>query len=431
MATATLVTDHTTSEYTTVDDPIDKQKVKRSGDNVSKQDVELVVKRVFGPSTRLVDHHLRSYSMEKIGFMGTHQQLIVTVERENGHKEVCTFFLKGIPYELEEQASVIEESRAFYKEAHFYEYMVPELVKSIKDASWVPRCYLIKDNVLLMEDLKSMNFVMRDKPLDTATLKSALTALGKMHAASVLAEKRMGKSFFELYPDVFTEMLFAEKGRLHNLWFKNGIQAAATVAKSLGLDHTCVPKVCQKIFEALVASKKWRNVVCHGDQWSNNLLFDESQPLPRCRLVDFQTIRYVPPTADLAQLFYLTMEKTVREANEEGLLGHYHQVFCATLMANDEEVSRPSFEEIVREYEDMRIFGVVSSVVYCPVILLDSSLCAEWTKDSDNYIKFMFMDRSDVILDYMQRNSVYKKIVSESIGELIQRSKKLLEQKFV
>lgn len=396
-------------------------------DPITKQDVETVVERALGSQAKVINYHVRTFSDEKLGFLGAHRKLVVTIQNKGIiDKEIHAFFLKSVPYDIEVQASVIEDCGAFYKETNFYKKILPELLKSVKDNSWIAECYLVKTDALVFEDLKSRNFSLREKILDVTSLQSALSALAKLHTSSILAEKRLGRELNELYPDLFRESLFV-RGHAFERWIVNSTKVAVAVAKSLGLDHTNIPKMVDRIFEMAVASKSKRNVVCHGDVKSYNLMFDDSLPMPNCILVDFQLVRYVPAMTDVLQLIYLnTMSRAFREENEEELLRHYHEVLCETLRDNDKEIELVSFKEILQEYEEFRLFGLVTTTLYSPINLMEGKLCADLTKDSDGFTNLMFGDRVDMTFKMMHDDPLYRSRITEIITELVQRSKKLL-----
>lgn len=400
---------------------------KISSGPISKRDVEVVIERALGPEPKVVNYHVKPYSEEKLGFLGAHYHLSITVKKEDSlDKELKTFFLKCVPHDIESLASTIEDCGAFHKEINFYEKILPELLKSFKDKSWVAECYLVKKDALVFEDLKSRNFSIKGKVLETLILQSGLSGLAKLHASSILAEKRLGKKLNELHPDLLQESLFV-RGKKFEQWIINGTKVAVAVAKSIGLDYSNIPKVIDKIFDLAVASKKRRNVVCHGDAKSFNLMFDDSKPTPNCILVDFQLVRYVPAVTDLLQMLYLNISsRKFRDENEEDLLRHYHEIFCETLRDNDQEIELPSFKEILQEYEELRLFGLVTAVLYFPILLIDGKLCADLTKDADGFANIMFGDRVDMTLKMMRDNPLYNSQISDIITELVQRSNKLL-----
>ena len=397
-------------------------------DPVNEDEVKVVVKNALGPSVTLVNYSIKSYSVERLGFLGSHRQLIVTTRRQgsSAENEIHTFFVKSIPYDNEAQTLLIQENKIFYSETNVYKHILPLLTDRAKSKPYTAQCYLVKDDAIVFEDLKARNFSLKDKFLDVPDLRSVLTALGNFHASSILVERQLGKTFKELYPDLFQERMFVKRGQFYK-WFSAGTDLLVAVAKSLNLDSTCIPKITNRIFDAILSSETRRNVVCHGDLKSYNILFDDSQPLPQCMLVDFQLVRYAPATVDVLQLLYLSTRRKFRKKHEKELLRHYHEAFCKTLRENDDGIiDIPSIEDVVAEYEEMRVVGMVMASIYGPMIFMDAKECQELTKDSESFDKFALGDRVDAVTRMMKIDVVYRDVVTDIVEEMVQRSGQFL-----
>ena len=406
----------------------DKMSIDIFRDTISKEDVETVVKRALGSNAKIINYSVKAFSEEKVGFMGSHQFLTVTITRGNRlEKEIHAYFLKTIPYGVESQVSVIESCDSFFKEANFYKHIAPELMLNSKNKSWSAQCYLAKNDVLVFENLKARNFDTRDKILDLTSLKSALNTLATLHCASILAEKRLGKTFMELYPEAMKECIFSldSKNKFRD-WFLTGVNAVIGVADHLGLESKSISKICHRIFEKISASKKWRNVVCHGDLWSYNMMFDNAKPLNNCVLVDFQLTRYASAMADVAQLLYLTVRKDTREKIEMELLKFYHDRVCEILRENNEEREIRTFDDCIREFEEMRIVGIVTASIYIPINSVESNMCANLTQDSDGFLNLLFRERVKLVLQIMENDALYRDKITEVVQEMVTRSAELL-----
>ncbi|KAL7305889.1 hypothetical protein TKK_0001895 [Trichogramma kaykai] len=394
---------------------------------LTKQDVEGVTKKALGTDVKIINYHVKAFSEEKVGFMGYHQFLMVTVFRKNRiEKEIHSFFLKSVPYGVEAQAEVIESCQSFYKEGQFYKFIVPELIKSSTDNTWLVNCFLVKDDVLIFENLKMLNYDTKDKTLDLDSVKSSLSALAKLHCASILAEKRLGKTFLELHPRAMKECIFTVENKFHE-WFRTGVNLAVEIANMTGLDSSSIRQICQRVFEKISASKKWRNVVCHGDAWSNNIMFNDARPLvDRAILVDFQLVRYTSAMSDVTQCLYLNLRRQTREKVEREMLKFYHDVFSSELSRNDQDFDLPDFQDMLQEFEAMRLVGIVTAMLYSPISYVEGKLCAEITQDSDGFMNLLFRDRIDLVLNIMEKDPEYKSRILEVIEELVERSEQLL-----
>ncbi|XP_016837039.1 uncharacterized protein LOC100116034 [Nasonia vitripennis] len=393
---------------------------------LTKEDVSTVVENSLGSAFKLIDYKITNFSDRILGFMGAHRLLSVRVREETStNEETHSYFVKCLPPTNEEQSRVLQSVNFFYKEANFYSHILPKLTASIGDHSWCPRSYLVKgSNLVVLENLATKNYIVKDKLLDIESLKSALVAMAKLHGSTVLAEKRLGKTFLELHPKALEESLCINQGYTKE-WYRTGLDVAAAVAEKLGLNATLIPKICDRTFEALSTLKMRQNVICHGDAWSFNFMFKDSPLAPNCVMMDFQIIRYAPAVIDVAQFFYYTMRREFREKNEYQLLRHYYDEF-AKILKIDEEVVVPSFSQILEEFELCRIVGVVSAVLQLPLTMVDDEVGADIFSDAGGFARLVYLDRVDLVLDIMKKDSSYNDRIVESVKEMVERSKKLL-----
>ncbi|OXU22860.1 hypothetical protein TSAR_011494 [Trichomalopsis sarcophagae] len=278
---------------------------------LDREEVAIIIKEAFGTATKFVKYYSTNLSDKKVGFMGSLQTLVVVVEENDCEQKTYSFFFKSIPYEIENQLSWILESKIFTKETNFFKFIVPELMASINDKSWIARCYFIKDDLMVFEDLKIKKFEISTKILD----------------------------------------------------------------------EPCV--------------------------------------------------RYVPPMFEIAQFMHITTGREFRKQRETEMLKHYHDVLCKTLKDNsDRQAPVPSFSDILDQYEEMKIVGIISAALYNPTILVNEDVMTEKVKSSDGYAEFMFSsDRVKFMLEYMEKDTIFKDRLVECITELIERSNILLENK--
>lgn len=225
----------------------------------------------------------------------------------------------------------------------------------------------------------------------------------------------------EFYPNSFIEKTYS---RTIKTWgyLNAGFKVSAAVAERLGYDPKKIYDTSTKICEMVKPSEKYRNIVCHGDLWGNNLMYNETK---ECLLIDFQFIRYTPPVMDILQLFYINASKLFREKHEKELIEFYYSFLKETVENNDMEAEIPSLEEISSAYEDLRIFGIILASIHFPMCLLDPNISKEQQSTSEGYEKFIFGDRTDVTLDYMEKDKFYKSIVEEVVTELAEVAEKL------
>lgn len=388
------------------------------------KDVEKVVANAEGPNAKLVSYTILEYSDEKLGFQASHKQLIVNyINTDTSVEETKLYFIKAVPHEVPTQADYVCETKIFIKEVVFFNYIVPELEKFYPGERWGPRCYLAKKDVIVLEELRLSGFSMREKLFDEDSVNAALSALARMHAASLGAEARLGKPLNEVYPEAFQETGFQEDGKQY-MKYTAGVRVAVAVAEQLGLDASQIPIACQEVFEANKPSRSLQNVVSHADPWSNNFMFTEGKS-PLCYVIDFQLVRYSPPGYDIAMLLYLTASQKLRETRGDAMVRHYYSTLCETLAMYDPPVKPPSFSNILEGMEAQRLGALVTAMIYLPTVLMDGALCASLMNNPVTYAKYVFTDRRDVVLSNMKRDVSYDTRIKEVVTELHEFSQRL------
>jgi thiamine kinase-like enzyme len=108
-------------------------------------------------------------------------------------------------------------------------------------------------------------------------------------------------------------------------------------------------------------SDKYRNILCHGDLWLNNILFklDEDGKPTDAALVDFQIIRYVPPAMDIVMFLHATTTRDFRERHILELLMTYQVALQDALKIAGLENHALSLQELLQSVHEYRFFGVV------------------------------------------------------------------------
>ncbi|XP_003708111.2 uncharacterized protein LOC100876107 [Megachile rotundata] len=394
-----------------------------NSDPLTTQEVKDLVKKAIGEKREVQKFSFKPYSDGKLGFLGSYKQLCVDVKTVNG-KETLYFFVKTVPFEVPSQAEYVLDKCVFLKETIFYRDIVPELYYGYRDKAWSSTCYIVKDNLLVFEDLGVKGYTLRDKLFDKESVVSGLTAIAKLHACSLLAEARLGTSLKKLYPAAFVENAFSHTGKTRT-WFDVSVKAIVAVAKHLGLDESLLPKACEEVFPAMEMSSVKKNVVSHGDLWGNNLMFNDEEP-SHCVLIDFQLLRYSPLAHDVAQFLYLCTERDFRTTWEENMLKHYYNVLCETLkFSRQSNVDIPSWSELIQGMEEQRLGALITACVYFQTVLMDKHLSADLLNDADSYHQFEFENRDEIILRTMKTDSVYCRRLADAVTELVDLSFRL------
>lgn len=389
---------------------------------LSFEEVKEVAKRTLSNDTDLIEYAIRPYSNGKLGYLGSHYRLDITATRKK-ETVVLSYFLKTVPYEVPDQADYVIKKGVFEQETRFYNVIMPLLREGYRGEPWAPMCYKVKSDSMVFEELNGKGYSIRDKLFDKTLVRAGLSALARMHAASLLAETRLGTSFNRLYPDTFVERAFNHEGMTRQ-WFESGVDVAAVVAERLGYDPDLVRSVCEQVYHAMKPSCTKANVISHGDLWGNNLLFNNDVP-PKCLLVDFQLFRYSPLAHDVAQFLYLCTDRSFREIWESAMLRHYYDTLREVLNVHEIRTQIPPLSELIEGMEEQRLGAVITAIIYFPTVLMDESLSARVMNNSASYIEYYFRNRKEFVLSNMEKDPVYKRRISEAVIELVELTLRL------
>ncbi|XP_014206607.1 uncharacterized protein LOC106638092 [Copidosoma floridanum] len=268
--------------------------------------------------------------------------------------------------ESREQRDFFKSETLFRNEVVFYTKVWPVMAELQTGGrtvfTGVAKVYMARDDLIAMEDLRARGFKMADrrKGLQVEKLKRVLKALAGFHALSLTLRDLRPQAFAKLSRqdaepgESIQETLF----RMENAtWYRRYYRAATSNAIKMvseGLPEnleTRRDEILGKFGAFLREDSFFRTmceltshqgpltVFCHGDCWTNNFLFrdtDGAAPSPSedseavC-LVDFQLSRVGSLALDLAYLFYCCTSGDVRKAFMNQLLQHYHRHLMSSL----------------------------------------------------------------------------------------------------
>ncbi|KAL0838478.1 hypothetical protein ABMA28_016606 [Loxostege sticticalis] len=187
-------------------------------------------------------------------------------------------------------------------------------------------------------------------------------------------------------------------------------------------------KVLDRILEACDCLKEYDdtiNVVLHKDLWANNIMFRYENGLPaNAMLIDFQCIRYGPPSFDLMSFLYLTTSSSFREQHERKVLHYYYCVFFDSLEdAAMQKVTELGFnrEEFLRWCERSRMFGICTAIGSFPYVLMDPVVAQKTFDDPATFEKYFIVDRTEPVVAHANKDPMYKNRQVEVAEEFVKR----------
>lgn len=253
-------------------------------------------------------------------------------------------FCKRLP-ESEARRETYKSVGLFHNEIAFYSSIYPEF-KRYQDQHTVdqdnafvslPKCYYAENNILVLEDLREDGFEMQDRVqgLTLDQIKKVLIELAKFHGLS-LAMKFKNPERFNNLRDQISEGIFRKE---YKQWYETYYGTLTSNAiKMVGDGIPDRPKYIEKIkdfcrnffddFTTLVATETDIAVLCHGDCWTNNVLFSytpSSGEIGQTCFIDFQLMRYGSLTLDIVYALYLSVPCTLRRTHKNDLIRFYYE----------------------------------------------------------------------------------------------------------
>lgn len=381
------------------------------------------------------------------GFMSDQFMVVVSISQGDGtSSEDLKFFMKVVPTDLKLRNDFVNATGAYRKEIDFYEKIRPQIrfncfVQSPRRVC-IPESYFTRADALVLEDLIDKDFKMVSSriALDYDHCAVVLRSLANFHAATIIYEDRMSSKLSKPYRlfDDFKESLndilcndFDIGGKKMS-WIKSCFTSIRPLIPLLP-NYKDKPHVCQTIVENLNAvqdqvphllkpSKEYRNVICHGDLWSNNILFryDKDRKPEEVRFVDFQVVRYLPPVTDIMLFLHTATRKCFRQKYTDMLLDEYYDEFATILEQHG--VERYIFPKtlFLESCKRLRKVGVLIALLYSLLIYLPPDFAASVLSSEADVERFTLVDRGPEAVQCFQTDTVFREMVTEVLQEFIE-----------
>jgi hypothetical protein len=418
---------------------------------------DIIAKKLEASDFYLLETNIGPLSEDQMGFMGDHLKLQATVLHSEGNQEQkLEFFAKSVPMKNKVFQEYVETIQAFKKEVGFFSNLLPDLKKCIIKSKrtleddnssahfWTCECYLSKPDIIVLEDLVALGFQHTDSrsPMDYDHCILMLQTLARYHAASVIFEERRPKistsgqacQIIDAYPDIFFETEWvATEGHPGNRFMKASVKGMISMLEHLpnygqnyeNFDVICkkLPQTLEKMCEFVKPSTKFRNVVCHGDLWVNNIFFrynDSNKPI-EARFVDFQLIRYNPPASEVMWFLHLVTRRHFRESNMDVFLTTYYQSFSSELLSHhlDADLLVPwnEFTESCNFYQDA---GRMAAALYFQQCMMTGEYLKMIFSDPNHMTMFQLTDKSQYLIECYQNDPIFRERNTEVLEEMIE-----------
>lgn len=407
---------------------------------ITKEECLKIIEKKFNNANfEIIDYKLSRLD-EKCGFLGEHFRLTIKVQ-QHGHEPVDVFcFAKFLP-ENPAQIEFAVLTGSFKKEVFAYETIFPKInstgIGYLK--SCIPECYFVKsDYVLVFEDVCKRGFqpLGRYGYLDYDHILVIVKMLAKFHAASLILEEVLSKNqgkpyrFIEEYPNSFYESFYIDekthRGGQGLYAALKGLQTAVDLFPHMDTKISNeefkkrIFKACKRIFRLVKPSSKFRNVICHGDLWCTNFMMQYKDGRPsECLLLDFQILRYCPPSHDFMSFLHLTSTREFRQRHLLDLQRTYYGELETLLAHHGLDLSALiPYEEFVVSCQEQRQFAAVQTATYCQMTQIKEEAVKIYGNDRERWNIALYVDRSEMVLENCKNDPEYKQVLNDAVKEL-------------
>nr|XP_027220337.1 uncharacterized protein LOC113812622 [Penaeus vannamei] len=396
---------------------------------ITQESVEAALKNDQGSDARLVSFAVQECTKKGDNYATSVARVHVNFSRRRGNDATC-YIVKYNPKRFKplENFSYI----SYQKEQVFYQQLV-HLIQSELQAIGqtplkVPQCFYIslEENreVIFLEDLRAKGFKMfdRKKGMDVAHTKLVLEELARLHAASYLLKAKIpdlaekcpilsldyfnyGDDATQTMQGIFTNQIDIVKEMLNQVGGYDVVENWLVRNKTRG----------SEIMENHLQRFPLFDVLCHGDCWTNNVLFRYKDDVPvEVMLLDFQLCRQASLATDLSFLLHTSLEGQVRKAELEAFLDIYFSTFLGVTEAG--KTAMPfSRQELRQEYKNRLEYGLLMSLVVNVLVLCDGEINEDDTEGYSDSVKVVMKEISKSSLLHSRFLSVFDEMIENKV----------------
>lgn len=370
-------------------------------------------------------YKIEEFSETKEGLVGEH--FLVRIQYDGNH--IKSFFMKILNGSSQVLFNLAKALFAYEKEEFFYMKLLKEYERYGIETKFPPECYFCKPYLIVLENLIDAGYrsTPKTRALDLKHCKVCLKTLAKFHAAGMIYERLKGGDFnlFEEYSKYLKDMLFADGNGGDNpgaRWLQCSLEGIFEVIERLDVDKDVFKERLNEALKELCAQEQYSseivNTILHGDLWSNNFLFAYKNGEPSsCKLIDYQILKYGPPSVDVVQFLFTNTRKAFRDEHFDELLDYYYEQLCIEFKSKDLE-SQLTKDEFLCVCEKVKLPTKLQTLADRSITFLSDETYADALSSDDKLEKFLFDDRSKHIVNSFENNEKFRDLITEDILEL-------------
>lgn len=358
-----------------------------------------------------------------LGYLGEYYRLkIVACTSEDDSLSEFQFFVKSLPIkDLRSRRSMLINSGIFLKEVRIYK----EILSAFSEIDgnrdfWRPTTYLLRDDLLVFDDLSLKNYKVLDDnqhDLSKKHIEAILKSFASFHACSIIFEKNEKISIDEKFHEILFETSVDDIP-----WFHAGLEVTRQVAlKNALISESESEDFYESLFSTIkiMESNPFHipSVLCHRDIWKNNLMFT-SNPI-HCVIIDYQTARYLPLSVDVCMVIFCSAQRD----HYEKLVDHYVSTYYSLLSNKLKEFNFDintimSRENLIKSCEHHKNFAIVYN---CLIIML-TRVPQEFFQgfEEQDFRDFGDGDRYRLVSKFMEKDSKFSELLIDAVKAVVE-----------
>lgn len=316
--------------------------------------------------------------------------------RDSGDKKTLNYITKCLLKQKVYNEEMVSGYAAFPKEKKMYTEFLPGFEKLYKDVgvevSFGPKIFYSTEDptdIIVMEFLSDYEMLPKSRGLDIEHVKKSLEWLARFHAASMVYYDLNGS-----FGDEFKEGIFAMK--MENVYqpyydaYYTHYMEALNKLKDSEKYAIKAEKWKGKLFKLIAKTIEFDenspNVLCHGDLWSNNLMFKYSEgALVDIKAVDYQIPFYGSPAKDIYNFMMTSWRPDIKIKEFENFIKFYSENLAENLKILNYQKSIPTYEVIYGELMKRKFMMAAMTVELLPFPLIDKAISTQDDLDDSWY----------------------------------------------